>query len=227
MTDRLQLYDVLGALIPGVLVMGAVFLAFPGACESLQVPKLPDAFSVIALTVAALFLGHVLQALASLAEPVVYWTWGGRPSERALTGRLGSRYLPADTGARIRQKLQAAVGPEASDRSLFLYAMTLAESAPASRASAFNGSYAYHRALLFAATALLVIPAVSTHCGTLKDMPWKHAAPILIAAVALLLLLWHRAKQRAFYYVREVLLTAERVLESRTAPGPAPTPTSP
>jgi hypothetical protein len=225
MADRLQLYDLFGALMPGVIVFGVVLLAFPDCWGALTVPKLPDAFAVIALTVVSLFVGHVVQALASLAEPLMYWTWQGRPSERAMTAGLGDRYLPADTGVRIRQKLQSAVAAGTSDRSLFLYAMTLAESAPSSRAPAFNSAYAYHRALLLAAAALLAVLILSTRYGVLHDLSWKYTALILSAATALLLLLWHRAKQRAFYYVREVLLTAERVLDGR--PATATTPVTP
>ena len=215
MTQRLQLYDVFGALVPGVLLFGGLLLAFPETWASLHVPKLPDAFSVIALTVVALFFGHTVQALASLTEPFMYWTWGGRPSERAISTGLGSRYLPADAGMRIREKLRSTVSPTASDRSLFLYAMTLAESAPSSRAPAFNSAYAYHRALLLAAAMLLFVLAIATRYGVLHDVPWKQNACIISVAIALLLLFWHRAKQRSFYYVREVLLTAERVLDGR------------
>jgi hypothetical protein len=215
MTQRLQLYDIFGALIPGVLLFGGLLLAFPEAWGSLHVPKLPDAFNVIALTVVALVLGHIVQALASLTEPIMYWTWGGRPSERAIRTGLGSRYLPDGAGTRIREKLRSTVGPTASDRSLFLYAMTLAESAPSSRAPAFNSAYAYHRALLLAAAVLLFVLAIATYYGILQGASWKQTTCIFSVAIALLLLIWHRAKQRAFYYVREVLLTAERVLDDR------------
>jgi hypothetical protein len=214
MTDRLQFYDVFSAFIPGVLVFGVVLLAFPEMWASFQVPKLPDAFEVIILTVTSLFIGHIIQALSSLIEPFMHWTWGGRPSERALVSGLGNRYFSLDTATRIRKKLLAKVGPKASDRSLFLYAMTIAESAPSSRTAAFNGSYAYHRALFLAAAAFLIILTLSARFGSLRDMPVKHSFLILLAAFALLLLLWHRAKQRAFYYIREVLLTGERILDN-------------
>ncbi len=48
--------------------------------------------------------------------------------------------------------------------------------------------------------------------------PWSREAKalLLVGNGILLLMLWHRAKQRSFYYVREVLLTAERVLDDRT-----------
>jgi hypothetical protein len=91
MADRLQLYDVFGSLVPGVLVFGAVLLAFPSVWWAIQIPKFPDAFAVVALTVAALFSGHIVQAVASLAESFFYWTWGGRPSDRAFTVGLGNR----------------------------------------------------------------------------------------------------------------------------------------
>ncbi len=93
--------------------------------------------------------------------------------------------------------------------------MTLAESAPSSRAPAFNIAYAYHRALLLAAATLLFVLVIATRYGVLHGAPWKQTACIISVAIVLILLLWHRAKQRSFYYVREVLLTAERVLDGQ------------
>jgi len=109
--------------------------------------------------------------------------------------------------------LVQAVGGEPSERSLFLRAMQLAQCAGNARVQRFNSLYAYHRGLLvlvLIAFALLVASfqwgaAAAWVCG------WKCVG--VAATLSLLVLTWHRAKQRAYYYVREVLLTAERVLD--------------
>src|SRR5687767_653543 len=102
---------------------------------------MPEAFAVIGLTAVSILIGHLVQAIASLIEPALYWTWGGRPSERALDAGLGDRIFPADTGARIKSKLATSVGGTPTSRSLFLYAMQRAESSGSSRVTRFNALY--------------------------------------------------------------------------------------
>ena len=175
----------------------------------------PPAFAVICLVAVAAFLGHLIQAITSLVEPFIYWTWGGRPSERALNEGLGARYFPADAATRIRAKLAGVVGKDASDRSLFLYAMQKAETSGNSRVAKFNGLYAYHRAIVTLVLIGLAVVLASMRWGTVKH--WSMGEKIEIIAVGLLLLavFWFRAKQRGFYYVREVLSTAERIIDSQ------------
>lgn len=151
-----------------------------------------------------------------------YKSWGGRPSGAAMSGVLGSRYLPTDSSDRIRGKLRNAVSPDASDRSLFLYAMALAEADSGSRSGSFNGAYAYHRALLVSSMLLLGIGVASARYGALRHFSAGVQLALSAVAVALIVLLWHRCRQRAFYYVREVLLTAERLLDRRAGAAARP-----
>ena len=217
MTNKLELYDILGVLVPGALVVYLIPTCFRAPTELSSATRFPDAFLVIALTALAVFVGQLIQALGSSLEPVLYWTWGGKPSKTALETGLGDRYLPADAANRIRGKLQAAVGSDQSATSLFLFAMQRAEGAAGSRASRFNALYAYHRALLVLAGLAIILFIAAMEWGAFA--PWSPAtkALLLLANAALLALLWYRTKQRSFYYVREVLLTAERVLDDRSA----------
>jgi hypothetical protein len=213
MNDKFDIYDVLSILIPGVLIICAVPIAFPYAPILLAPHKFPDAFSLIALTAASVFLGHIVQALASLCEPLLNKTWGGRPSEIALERGLGDRYLPADTGARIRAKLAAVVGATASTRSLFLFATQKADG-KSRRVNVFNGLYAYHRVLVVLTSLGLVLYCISFRRGLASRLTWKQNTGCLLLLLLLLALFWYRAKQRGFYYVREVLLSAEQALAS-------------
>jgi hypothetical protein len=213
MVDKFKIYELLSWVIPGTLLLCLVAVSFPSLAAACSEVKFPDAFSVIALLALAIFVGNLVQAVASLIEPVLDWTWGGRPSERALRDGLGNRYLPKDSAERIRKKLEAALGVGASDRAIFLYAMQRAESAGSDRIGTFNALYAYHRALLvlsFAGLLALIIAVVSGH---LPDLPWYGALGVIASGAVGLALVWHRTKQRAFYYVREVLHTAERLLD--------------
>ncbi|MDB5354320.1 MAG: hypothetical protein JWN24_773 [Phycisphaerales bacterium] len=214
MNEKFDIYDVLGILVPGVLIVCAVPIAFPNAPTLLAPHKFPDAFSVVALTAASVFLGHLVQALASLCEPILNRTWGGRPSETALTSGLGDRYLPADSGARIRAKLAEAVGATATTRSLFLFAMQKAEGCKSRRVTVFNGLYAYHRVLVVLTALVLVFFLISFHRGLASHLTLLQSAGCIVLLLLLLALFWYRTKQRGFYYVREVLLCAEQALAS-------------
>ncbi len=142
--DKLSVYEVLSWLVPGTLLLGSVALLFPTRLSAFQSLPGPDAFKVTVLGAMAIFGGQITQAIASIAEPILYWTWGGCPSERALSSGLGNRYLPKDSAARIRRALLQVVGSDASDRSLFLFAMQRAEATSDSKAKSFNAQYAYH-----------------------------------------------------------------------------------
>jgi hypothetical protein len=77
-----------------------IAISFPQITSVFAGVAFPDAFAVICLTAAAVLTGHLVQAVSSLLEPLLDWTWGGRASERALRGELPSRYFPNDAAER-------------------------------------------------------------------------------------------------------------------------------
>lgn len=213
MTAKLDFYDVLGILVPGFLLLLMQPLLFPSLALQYRYASYPDGFMVMALTAVAIFVGHLVQTLGSLLEPLFNASWGGRPSGIALENGLSGRYLPTDTADRIRAKLTVCVGSGATVRSLFLYAMQQAEGSD--RTSRFNSLYAYHRGLLALWLVCCASLTASLVWGGLAGCSWSCKTLLMVGAGTLLLLLWYRAKQRAMYYVREVLLTAERMLNDR------------
>jgi hypothetical protein len=220
MEDKFDIYDTLGILIPGVLVVCTLSIAFPSIGGPLAATKLPEAFSVIGLTSASIFMGYLVQALASLLEPILNKTWGGRLSERALTQGLGNRYFSEADGKRIRAKLHQLASAEASDQSIFFIAMQVAETCGSSRVSRFNALYAYHRALvLFSLIALGLFVTSFWGGGLASHLTWKQNTVAWMVLTLLLLLFWNRTRQRAIYYVREVLFCAERQVEKPNSHG--------
>ena len=215
MSDKFELYDVLSTVIPGTLLLALLSIGFPTLAARAATTHFPDSFAVMCLLALAVFAGLLVQSISSLLEPIWDWTWGGRPSERALTKGLGARYLPADAATRIRQKLAASVGAKASVRSLFLYAMQQAETSGNARVAKFNGLYSYHRASLTLIFLALILLLAAMRWGAASQWAAPEKIQALIAGMALLLLVWQRAKQRGYYYVREVLSTAERLIDSR------------
>ena len=220
MTEKFELYDLLAILVPGSLTVGAACALFPKVA-TLSSVKLPDAFAVVVLVSLAVFTGQIIQALASLTEPLLEKSWGGRASEQAFMQGLGDRYLPHATATRVRQHLVTSLGREDSDRSLFIFAMGVAESTVGSRASRFNGLYAYHRALCSMVALAWVISLLSIVMGAASGWPLSYKFAAAFGGPLLFALVWYRTKQRGFYYVREVLLTAERVLREKPQVGVA------
>lgn len=78
--DKLNIYELLSWVIPGVLLTCIIAILFPAIVAPIAAIKLPDAYGVIALMAAAVFVGNLVQAIASLVEPLLYKSWGGRSS---------------------------------------------------------------------------------------------------------------------------------------------------
>jgi len=212
MPEKFDIYAILGVLIPGVLIVCAFPLACPAVAHATADIKLPDGFAVIALISVSIFVGYLVQALASLVEPVLNYTWGGRASERALGCGLGDRYFSKADGARIRAKLVPLATAGASDQSLFCVAMQIAENFGSTRVSQFNALYAYHRALILLTIISLGLFAWSFWGGLASRLTTGQDIAIIVVLLLLLALFWHRGRQRGIYYVREVLFCAERQL---------------
>jgi hypothetical protein len=100
--------------------------------------------------------------------------------------------------------------------------MQQSEGATGQRVSTFNGLFAYHRALLIATFVGFVV-AVAVLCGWVTvGWPVELKWGVAVALLLLLALFWYRTKQRSFYYAREVLLTAERIIDAKPAAPAAP-----
>jgi hypothetical protein len=216
-SDKFELYDVLAMLVPGTLLVALLPIVFPTLALRADAAKFPEGFAVFCLVALAILFGLLVQAISSLVEPVFDWTIGGRPSERALKDGLGDRYFPARTAARIRAKLAARVGPDSENRSLFLFAMQKAETSENSRVSKFNGLYAFHRGILTLTLLAILLLVLSMFWGGAVDWSLYEKSATFTGVLALLLLFWNRTRQRAYYYIREVLLTAERIVDSQSA----------
>lgn len=214
MVNKFDAYDLLGILVPGLLVLGWAPVCFPSVSAGSSWAGFPDAFKVVLLTALAVFVGQLVQAIASLLEPLIYRTWGGRPSDTALSSGLEG-YFPRDTAIRIRTKLSEEVGEVSANNSLFLYAMQMSDGNEIGRSHRFNTLYAYHRALLVLVLICGAALGASMIWGAAASWSVGQRVVTGLGVFALLVLVWHRARQRAFYYVREVLLTAERILDDR------------
>ncbi len=211
MTDKFELYDVLAILVPGILVTYICVFCFPNVLS--LVPKMGDTLNALAFTALGILIGQIVQALSSSLEPLLFKSWGGKPSTLALTNGLGERYWSAAEAKRVRAKLTSNLGADASTEALFRLAMQLAEKKGSIRATKFNALYAYHRALIVLSLIALFVTEASAFVGTLSTRPKSTLVLLVIPVTAMFLLFWNRCRQRAFYYVREILQVAENAVD--------------
>jgi len=208
MTSKLNYYDVVGVFLPGVLVLGVLIVTQKGTFAEL-IKDVPSAIVTLVFSGLAIVTGQVVHLIGSLIEPLLFASWLGRPSDQLLAKprKHGTVYLSEASSDRIRTKLEAKLKPDTpSSFDLFLYAQTLA-GGEKGRVGIFNSLYAHHRSLLVACLAsLLILQACQSACE-LRGL-------LSAAACATTILFWWRGRARAFYFAREVLLAAEKEIDS-------------
>ena len=71
-TDKFELYDVLGILVPGLVAVGMIFAVLSWTGRKVEIPAMPDGLQVLVLSATAIVLGQTVQALGSLLEPFYF-----------------------------------------------------------------------------------------------------------------------------------------------------------
>lgn len=183
---KLQAYDILSQVIPGFIIYGLLQYLFPDI-----IPKF-DTFPSIAI---AFLIGYYVNLIASLIEPFYFRLWGGKPSDKILDKDMGK--IKLYQRAEILTLLKAETNSEApSNGELFNIARKVATNSGNERINDFNSSYAAARGIL---TCVIIISIAAFFKF------YDNWAICLLITVTLLFLSNYRAKQRAFYYAREVL----------------------
>jgi hypothetical protein len=198
-----KLYDILSMIIPGLVIVFTVV-------NALHIPAFNN--SELAILVFGYLIGYINNTIASWAEDIIYWTWGGKPSSKMLDGKdiFKVRFYESLS---VKEYLIANTKKEnPSNDELFHIAMRIANSQNNQRVQDFNESYAFSR-------SILVSTIVSTIILTWKM--WNHPITPLIGFI-LSIILWIRCKQRAFYYVREVLTTCLNHFKQQKSEGLLP-----
>jgi len=179
-------YDILSALIPGFLVL----LAFLSFFEQEY-----NKDYVIAYTAIAFLIGFMVNSLSSWLEDFYYFTWGGKPSDKLLDGNNIWKVKFYEHEKAKKNLKQKSGKPNPTNDNLFAIAMRYSNSQKDSRVQDFNANYAFARVLL-TTMLLITIVLISTHYSD-----WKY----YVVLIPILIIIWLRCKQRAYYYVREVL----------------------
>lgn len=193
-------YDILSSIIPGALILLTVFnlLGFRY-----------DRNLILAYTTIAFLLGYLINAVGSWLEDIYVLTWGGKPSDKLLSGQSIWKvkfYCAEEVKTLLTLE---TTNPNPSNDELFSIAMRSVAGIKDSRIEDFNAMYAFSRSLL--TTAVLGSAVLLFH----NYSNWKYYVWLL----PLVFITWLRCKQRAYYYAREVLneyLKKERALRQRT-----------
>ena len=181
-----KIYDILSALIPGFLVLGA-FLYI----GEISFDKIP----VIFLTVFAYLIGYMINSLSSWLESILFFSWGGKPSDKLLKGEgiWKIKFYEYEKVKKMLKKESEKDKPKNDE--LFQIAMRYAFSSGNQRVNDFNNGFSFSRSVFVSALISLIALSMEYYCDY----------RFYIISTIILFILWLRAKQRGYYFAREVL----------------------
>ena len=235
MSPKFDYYDAVAHLIPGTI--GCLVILYFCDILAVTLPK-PEIGSLSGLGIGialAYTVGHLLQSIASVLEPVYYLIWGGRPSVNLLDRR--SDYFSDDERRQLIQELVDFFGTPGSCptekkakrryyQRLFQRCMAVCNRNKLGRVEVFVTAYGFHRVLLttFLLTLGLCLVAWGAHEWSLVRLPDDKLGLLsfvtLTSGISTLIEVF-RARKRAYHYAREVLaMTCDYIRSSRSAVNP-------
>lgn len=183
-------YDILSKLITGLLVS---FVIIKFYIPSVDLGNLGE---VIFITSMAYIVGFFIDTFSSWLEPLFYFTWGGKPSDRFLSGAGTWKVKVPSHIEEIKNYLRGLINnSDISDKELFGIALRKVKS---DRITDFQNLYAFSRSLLTSFIILFFCLIPQFYCCWL----------FYVLSFILILVLWLRAKQRAYYFVKEVIVSS-------------------
>ncbi|MCF7846713.1 MAG: hypothetical protein K9M51_01445 [Candidatus Gracilibacteria bacterium] len=184
---NLSVYNILAHLISG-------FLVYLVGLYALELePNYLDPFMATAV---AYLIGYFVNSISAWVEFILNWTWSGRPSDQLLVGK-GCGRIQFPEWKKILKLLQKELdNKKTSADDLFKVAMRKAKNG--GRIPEMNGQYAFSRSVLIAILISVVFLGI----------PLYQNIGFWIISLILILASWYRAKERGFYYAKEVLSEA-------------------
>lgn len=219
---QFKIYDVLASLIPGLIVISVaipfyVFVTNNVELFEQKIGVYKDISGILTsiFLVASYLVGYVIHAMGSWSEPILWFTWGGRPSENLFKNKSKRlRLVEVDTifdflkSKSSNELLKTKTKDDFTRgdfRELFQLAKNIANQKSRDgikeRIAEFNNSYIFSRNVLISYLISSTLIAI---------LVFQNIVPIwlLIILVLIFLVLWYRCRDRAFYYSREILAGA-------------------
>jgi len=189
---KYSMYDILSNLIPGFLILFAL---------AILIDKSLNELDITASIVLSYIIGYLNNTLSSWIEDLFNWSWGGKPSDQLLEGKSIWKvtFYQADKAKEYLIK-EIQVNSPSTDS---LFQIALRYSITDERVKEFNSNYALSRNLILSFTISSVI---------VNSYFWFNTW-ILAGSAILIFIMWIRAKQRGYYFAREVLNTYIRLKE--------------
>lgn len=212
MIEKLSIYDLMTSVLHGTIFLVAVLMLFPQIINILHPVEVPEILLSVIFVCITYFWGQVITSISSIMQSLLFLTWGGKPSERVFKGKFPQKYLSLDLINLAKKELQKTSDMELSDDTLFYKAMSIARKADGSLSERHNQKYAYNRVALCNILLIFGLFVISCFYGLCANINTGKFVITLVVFGLFLILHWYRAKQSAFYYVREVLVVAEREL---------------
>lgn len=192
-------YDVLSTLISGVVLLFVLSIVIDWDINDINVTVLLSL---------AYVMGYMLNALSALLEPLYYWFMEGKPSDKLLkapkpnccgktrnyTGLGRIRFYEYKKAVKLLN--QELDDDKACEGKMFGKAMSYSNSNEKTRVPDFNAQYAFSRVML-----TLAIVSASIIMPKFYDLWWAW-----LIALAVIILIGRRCKERGYYYAREVLI---------------------
>ncbi len=219
---QFKIYDVLASLIPGLIVVSVAipFYVFMTNNVELFEQKLgvyKDISGIITsvFLVGSYLVGYIIHAMGSWSEPILWFTWGGKPSENLFKNKSKRLQLvEVDTifnflkSKSSNEPLKDKTKEDFTKgdlRELFQLAKNIANQKSRDgikeRIAEFNNSYIFSRNVLISYLTSSILIAILVFQNIVHI--WA-----LIILIVFFLVLWYRCRDRAFYYSREILAGA-------------------
>ncbi|MFZ2864280.1 MAG: hypothetical protein WA440_05965 [Ignavibacteriaceae bacterium] len=181
---KFSIYDILSNLIPGFLILFSLFFLLDDSLKDL------DLATVLFL---AYIVGYLNNTLSSWCEELFYLSWGGKPSDQLIEGKSIWKVKFYENKKAKEYLIKEANTESPSNDNLFQIALRYASSNE--KVKDFNSNYALSRNLIISFISSIA----------LMNIKYWFSYGILITSIILVLIIWLRAKQRGFYFAREVL----------------------
>ncbi len=220
---QFKIFDILSSIIPGALVLCCLFLTSNAYLldahwieAKISIYKDVSTILTAIFIVASYLAGYVVHAIGSWIEPLLWKTWGGRPSQILFSDEssrlgLGSEKLAILSWLKTKSsdaRLSTLENGEfkADDfRRLFQIAKNLAFANSGSnfksRIEEFNNIYIFSRNILIAFCFAFFCSSTLVFYQILT-LKW------VVASLSIVIIVWWRARDRAIYYSREILVAA-------------------
>ena len=211
--NNLKYYDILGHLVPGLVFLSAVGFVLVEA--GIELPEIPggNGANLLVVTALAYYVGHLLAAVSSWIQPFLYFLWLGKPSRRILVEETS--HIHPDVRDRTRKRLAEECGlPEEAPKcwgerakyldGLFSHASSICNIKNLGRVTEFNAKYALHRSL-FVASFLAGLISLFIVKVAKCEFSVNFTRGLIFCYFAVVVISFFRARQRGYYYAREVL----------------------